>query len=103
MNEVTNNVNNPRRRVIILGVSVIIIFATIIIFSDYGLLNRFKLEYKKITLKKEIEAKIKTSDSLKNQIELLKNDPATIERIAREKYGMKRKNEEVYYLPKENK
>jgi cell division protein FtsB len=103
MAEVNDIIKNPKRRVIILGVSVMVIFFTIIVFSDYGLLNRFKLEYQRITLKREIKEKIRTSDSLKNQIELLKSDPATIERIAREKYGMKRKNEEVYYIPREKK
>ncbi|MBX3043663.1 MAG: septum formation initiator family protein [Candidatus Kapabacteria bacterium] len=96
-----NIFNNPKRRAIIIGVSVIMIFFAVILFSDYGLLNRFKLEYKKLTLKREIEEKNRISDSLRQEIELLKSDPATIERIAREKYGMKRKNEEVYYLPKE--
>ncbi|GAB1370456.1 hypothetical protein MASR1M45_05170 [Candidatus Kapaibacterium sp.] len=100
----SNEINqNPKRRISIIGVLIFVVFAVIIIFSDYGLLNRFKLEYKRLTLKDEIQKKSKLSDSLKNQIELLKYDPATIERIAREKYGMKRKNEEVYYLPKEKK
>lgn len=98
-----NIVKNPKRRVLLIGVSIMMVFFMIVFFSDYGLLNRFKLEYKRITLKREIENKVRVSDSLKNEIELLKSDPATIERIAREKYGMKRKNEEVYYLPRENK
>lgn len=79
------------------------VFFTFVIFSDYGLLNRFKLEYKRISLKREIEDKKKLSDSLKNEINLLQSDPAAIERVAREKYGMKRRNEEVFYLPREEK
>lgn len=103
MTDVKSIFKNPKRRVLVIGVSIIMIFFAIVIFSDYGLLNRFKLEYKRLTLNREIEEKIRLSDSLKNEIELLKSDPATIERIAREKYGMKRKNEEVYYLPREEK
>jgi len=103
MPDLLNIVKNPKRRIIIIGVSIIMIFFALVIFSGYGLLNRFTLEYKRITLNREISEKIKLSDSLKNEIELLKSDPATIERIAREKYGMKRKNEEVYYLPREDK
>jgi len=103
MTDVKSIFKNPKRRVLVIGVSIIMIFFAIVIFSDYGLLNRFKLEYKRLTLNREIAEKIRLSDSLKNEIELLKSDPATIERIAREKYGMKRKNEEVYYLPREEK
>jgi cell division protein FtsB len=103
MTDIKNIFKNPKRRVLVIGVSIIMIFFAIVVFSDYGLLNRFKLEYKRLTLNREIEEKIRLSDSLKNEIELLKSDPATIERIAREKYGMKRKNEEVYYLRREDK
>jgi cell division protein FtsB len=103
INYLKNIIKSTKRRVIIIGVSIMMVFFSIVIFSDYGLLNRFKLEYKRLTLKRDIEEKTKLSDSLRNEIELLKSDPATIERIAREKYGMKRKNEDVYYLPKEDK
>ncbi|MDT3738982.1 MAG: septum formation initiator family protein [Candidatus Kapabacteria bacterium] len=103
MAEIKDIIKNQKRRVLVIGVSIILVFFAIVIFSDYGLLNRFKLEYKRITLSREIDAKLKVSDSLKNEIELLKSDPAAIERIAREKYGMKRKNEEVFYLPREKK
>ncbi len=56
-----------------------------------------------IKRKRDIEEKVGVKKFIDNEIELLKGDPATIERIAREKYGMKRKNEDVYYLPKEDK
>lgn len=95
--------NKPKRRVMVVGISIMAVFFTIVIFSDYGLLNRFKLEYRRVTLKREIKEKLRLSDSLKKEIELLKSDPAAIEKVAREKYGMKRKNEEVFYLPKEKK
>jgi cell division protein FtsB len=103
MTDFKNIIKNPKRRVLVIGVLIIMIFFSFVIFSNYGLLNRFKLEYKRMSLNRELEAKIELSDSLKNEIELLKSDPAAIERIAREKYGMKRKNEEVYYLPRETK
>ncbi len=103
MASLKNIIKNPKRRVLVVGVLVIMVFFSFVIFSDYGLLNRFKLEYKRMSLNREIDTKIQLRDSLLNEIKLLKNDPAAIERIAREKYGMKRKNEEVYYLPRETK
>jgi cell division protein FtsB len=44
----------------------------------------------------EIAAKTRQIDSLRREIDLLTNDTAYIERIAREKLGMARQNENVY-------
>jgi cell division protein FtsL len=44
----------------------------------------------------EIAAKTRQIDSLRREIDLLSNDTAYIERIAREKLGMARPNENVY-------
>jgi cell division protein FtsB len=44
----------------------------------------------------EIAAKTREIDSLRHEIGLLTSDTAYIERIAREKLGMARKNETVY-------
>lgn len=47
-------------------------------------------------MKHEIEELNASIDSLKNTIEMLRNDTAYIERIAREKLGMAGKDEKVY-------
>jgi cell division protein FtsB len=44
----------------------------------------------------EIEQSRRIIDSLKTEIEHLKNDTAYIERIARERLGMAKKNEKIY-------
>ena len=44
----------------------------------------------------ELPTSRRTIDSLKIEIERLKNDTAYIERIAREKYGMARENEKMF-------
>jgi cell division protein FtsB len=44
----------------------------------------------------EIAEKTRQIDSLRREIDLLTNDTAYIERIAREKLGMARPDEEVY-------
>jgi cell division protein FtsB len=41
---------------------------------------------------------IKETEALKEEIHLLQHDEGYLERIARGKYGMLKKNEEVYYL-----
>lgn len=49
-------------------------------------------------MKKDIIRLEKENDSLIAELEMLKNDTNTIERIAREKYGFKRRNEKVFII-----
>jgi cell division protein FtsB len=51
----------------------------------------------------EIAVKNRQIDSLRKEIELLTNDTAYIERIAREKLGMARPGEKVYKFIKKGK
>jgi cell division protein FtsB len=53
---------------------------------------------KSAELQKEIVSQKKTTDSMQITIDKLENDMLEIEKIAREKYGMSKKNEEVYYI-----
>ncbi|MBE2190014.1 MAG: septum formation initiator family protein [Desulfobulbaceae bacterium] len=87
-----------KRRWTIIGVSAILGIALIVTLSDYGLWNRFKLEYETSSLEREIIALKDSNEMLLEEIEMLKSDTTTIERVAREKYGMKKRNETVYIL-----
>lgn len=80
---------------IILGGFVFIWFAFI---DTYSIWTRYTLEQRKSDLKQKTEVlKAETAD-LKQKIENLKNDPALLERIAREEYGMKKEGEKVYKI-----
>lgn len=74
-----------------------------ILFSDHGLIKRFSLEAEKSNLSKRIQQEYKTKDSLNSIIKKLRNDTLEIERIAREKYGMVKSGEEVYYIKSDKK
>jgi cell division protein FtsB len=89
---------NPRRRAFIVGVSGFTVLLIVTLFSDYGLVNRFRMDKVKITLNENLKHQIRISDSLKNEIKLLQTDTFTIEKVAREKYGMKKKNEELMII-----
>lgn len=95
-----NIFKSTKRRFTIIGVSIILLLSAFAIISDYGLLKRFNLEYERIKLNKKIEEKLKIQDSLKNEISLRLYDTLTIERVAREKYGMLKHGEQIYYIPK---
>jgi len=77
--------------------------AIIMIFSDYGIIKRMSLEMQSNELQKEIMQQKQITDSMQIAIDRLRNDTVEIERIAREKYGMSKKNEDVYYIKPKNK
>ena len=78
---------------LILGGFVFIWFAFI---DTYSLWTRYQLSQRKDDLKVKTEQLEAETARLKQQIEDLKSDPALLERIAREEYGMKKEGETVY-------
>lgn len=96
------NLNNlkisPVLRHIIIGLLIIIVMFFILLFSNYGLLKRYKLENEKNNLKSEIKNLNKIHDSLLIKIEESKTDTFEIERIAREKYGLVKPNEKIFFI-----
>ena len=72
----------------------------IIFVADYGYLKRIELEKQSQELEIQIQAQKKIEDSIKISIQKLTNDTNEIEKIAREKYGMTKPNEEVYHIKK---
>lgn len=80
---------------IVLGGFIIVWFAFI---DTYSLWTRFTLSQQKADLKEKTERLKAETAELKQKIEDLKNDPALLERIAREEYGMKKEGEKVYKI-----
>ena len=92
--------NNREKRIlrrIILAV-IVLSFLFFVFAPGRGLLSHRKM-------KKEIQVLVRDNRTLQHrnvelaeEIERLKNDEAYLEQFAREKYGMLKKNEEVYEL-----
>ena len=74
-----------------------------VIFADYGFLKRIELEQQVKELESQIQIQKQLEDSIKNNILKLTLDTNEMERIAREKYGMIKTNEEVYHIKKNKK
>jgi cell division protein FtsL len=77
------------------------VFIALILPGKRGILNLIKIKHQQHTLRAEIE-------KLKEQIEKLEKEkeelqkPETVEKIAREEFGMAKKDEKVYIVvPKE--
>ena len=65
---------------------------------DCGMYSYSTLKKKSNTLSEENKKLLQKNIELEKEIELLQDDKAYLEKVAREEYGMLKKNEEVYYL-----
>ena len=87
--------NIGRRILIVLGTLLLIYVIT----ADYGFLKRIQLEQQVKELNEQIKTQKHIENSIKIYIQKL-NSNTEIEKIAREKYGMVKPNEEVYHIKK---
>lgn len=80
-------------------------FLSFILFSFFGNQGWFAL-YKGQQQLKDLKSEVKQSeqmiDSLKEEIDRLKNDTSYLEKIAREKLGMARRDEKIFKFVEEN-
>ena len=67
-------------------------------FDTYSIWTRFQLEREKRDLIRKTEMLVMETAEIKKRIEAFENDPALLERIAREEYGMRRPGETVYRI-----
>ncbi|MBO6793006.1 MAG: septum formation initiator family protein [Balneolaceae bacterium] len=64
----------------------------------YSLRTRWELSQRKNELKQRTDELHVKSDVLKVKLESLESDPALLEKIAREQYGMRKPGETVYKI-----
>ncbi|OGS36224.1 MAG: hypothetical protein A2293_15920 [Elusimicrobia bacterium RIFOXYB2_FULL_49_7] len=64
--------------------------------GSYGVIRLLRLKIEKRRLMADIRTLEHKQDSLKQTIERIQKDPAEIERIAREHYGMAKPGEKVF-------
>lgn len=81
--------------ILVLGGFMVLWFA---FFDTYSIWTRFELNQRKDDLKMKKEQLKEETAVLKQKIENLQNDPALLERIAREEYGMKKEGETIYKI-----
>ncbi len=89
---------NRRKALVALGVTLAIIY---LLFDNKGILKRINLEIQRSELVTKVEDAQKETVRLKAQKKALEGDKKTIEKIAREKYGMSRAGETVYRVKKD--
>jgi cell division protein FtsB len=79
---------------------VAVVLLALPLFGENGLAMYFKLRGERDQIQREVQVLQAEADSLEQAIDLLANDPAALERIAREEYNMRRPEEEVLLLVK---
>ena len=77
--------------VLIVGAVVWLMFA-----PGTGVYSLIKMRSTTKELEQQTEALLKTNEELRAEIERLKHDQAYLEQVAREKYGLLKKNERVF-------
>ncbi|MBN2105257.1 septum formation initiator family protein [bacterium] len=81
---------------------IFIAFLALLMPGKRGILNQIRIRLQERQLAKEIQELTETKERLEEKKEALK-EPETVEKIAREEYGMAKKDEKVYHVvPKEN-
>jgi cell division protein FtsB len=91
------------RKIILLAAAVIVVAVlAIMTLGDRGFLDVYRLHKEDKNRSLEIAAARSEIDSLKAEIERLKNDTTYIERVARERLGMARKGEKIFKFVEEN-
>lgn len=91
-------VRNKKRTALLLLAFVLFVY---LVFDNKGVIARVRLESQKNELQQKIVQAEAETKNLQTQIKALEGDKRTIEKIAREKYGMARAGETVYRVKKE--
>lgn len=80
-------------------IGIIILILLFIFFTgNRSLFKLYSLYNQKNTLDKQKESLIKENQEIKEEIEKLENDDKYIEKLAREKYNMKKEGEDIYHI-----
>lgn len=85
-----------RRLVIGIGAAALLAIVATLFSGDQGIVALYRTWRQMQQLTDELKTSRRTIDSLNVEIKRLTSDTGYIERVAREKYGMARKNEKMY-------
>jgi len=86
-----------RKRLIVIGTLTAIV-AAFVLFSNYGVIARYRHESTVTTLRNQLRVLRATEDSLRSVIHILETDTVELERLARERFGYIRPGEEVFII-----
>jgi cell division protein FtsB len=89
---------NKKRTVILIFLFILILY---LFFDNKGIMTRLRLEAQRREWIQKLHDDSLETKRLQEQIKALEGDKKTIEKTAREKYGMVREGETVYQVKKD--
>jgi cell division protein FtsB len=93
-----NLFKTKKRAVTVLGGTILVSF---VLFNNRGVVARIRLEYERQEMIEKVRAAQEENKRLEAYLKALDGDKKTIEKVAREKYGMVREGETVYKVRRE--
>ncbi|MBK7104196.1 MAG: septum formation initiator family protein [Ignavibacteriae bacterium] len=91
------NLSNKKDRILTWIYFVILIFLVLFLFfNKYGLLKYFELKNEINSIEQQVEKSKSQIKDLDSNINSLKNNDKELEKVAREKFMMKKENEKVF-------
>lgn len=79
-------------------ITIVLGLLVVVVIGDNSFVRIMKLDMQKSDLKNEIKVYSKQYEKAKTELQTIKSDPDVVERVARERYFMKRDNEDVFVL-----
>ncbi len=95
---ITKRVFKTRRRAILVIVGTILV--SYVFLNNRGVIARIKLERQRQEMIDKVRAAEEETRRLQSYLKALDGDKKTIEKVARERYGMAREGETVYKVRK---
>lgn len=92
-----------RRRLVMAAVVVAACyFLATSIFGEMGVVKYYRMKSRSTALTEEIAVLTQENDRLTTEVRALRSDPAYLERLSRDKLGLARQGEIVYYYDETN-
>jgi cell division protein FtsB len=93
----TSRTSRNKKLIIAAGIAVVLYLLVSFIFGEMGLIKYYRMNAQCNSLTKEIATLKQDNARLMREVHALKTDPDHLEQIARDKLGLARPGELVYY------
>ena len=77
-----------------------VFLGAVFLMGNRSVIDLFELKHQSKQLTEQEQQLVQEKEALKNEIDKLQNDKKYIEKVAREKYNMKKEKESVYHIKK---
>lgn len=94
--DIKDDLKKKKSRKFLFSLLIILLVLGFILFENHGIFKRISLEKRRLDLNEKLALESKVQDSLAYLIRLLETDTLEIEKLARQRYGMKKQNEFLY-------